>query len=50
MNIEKGLLIMPFTFAAKAGLEAITKVFARDLAPTIKVNAVAPGNIRATRC
>ena len=31
--------------AAKAGLEAITKVFARDLAPAIKVNAVAPGAI-----
>ena len=29
--------------AAKAGLEAITKGLARELAPDIKVNAVAPG-------
>ena len=29
--------------AAKAGLEAITKGLARELAPEIKVNAIAPG-------
>ena len=45
MNIEKGLPNHAIYIAAKAGLEAITKVFARDLAPTIKVNAVAPGAI-----
>ena len=31
--------------AAKAGLDAITKVFARDLSPNIRVNAIAPGAI-----
>ena len=36
---------MPFTLLLKLVLRAITKVFARDLAPTIKVNAVAPGAI-----
>ena len=45
MNIEKGLPNHAIYIAAKAGLEAITKVFARDLAPAIKVNAVAPGAI-----
>ena len=29
--------------AAKAGLESITKGLARELAPDIKVNAIAPG-------
>jgi pteridine reductase len=31
--------------AAKAGSEAITKGLARELAPEIKVNAIAPGAI-----
>ena len=44
-NLSKGVANYSIYSAAKAGLEAITKVFARDLAPAIKVNAVAPGAI-----
>jgi pteridine reductase len=35
----------PIYCAAKAGLEMLTRSFARDLAPKVRVNAVAPGAI-----
>ena len=35
----------PIYCAAKAGLEMLTRSFARDLAPNIRVNAVSPGAI-----
>ena len=42
-NLAKGVPNYSIYSAAKAGLEAITKGLARELAPDIKVNAVAPG-------
>jgi len=42
-NLSKGVANYSIYSAAKAGLEAITKGLARELAPEIKVNAVAPG-------
>ena len=44
-NLTKGVPNYSIYSAAKAGLEAITKGLARELAPDIKVNAVAPGFI-----
>ena len=42
-NLSKGVPNYSIYSAAKAGLEAITKGLARELAPKIKVNAIAPG-------
>ena len=42
-NLSKGVANFSIYSAAKAGLEAITKGLARELAPEIKVNAIAPG-------
>ena len=42
-NLSKGVPNFSIYSAAKAGLEAITKGVARELAPEIKVNAIAPG-------
>ena len=42
-NLTKGVANYSIYSAAKAGLEAITKGLARELAPEIKVNARAPG-------
>ncbi len=42
---RKPLQDHPIYCAAKAGLEMLTRAFARDLAPHIRVNAVAPGAI-----
>ena len=42
-NLYKGVPNFSIYSAAKAGLEAITKGLARELAPDIKVNAIAPG-------
>tara|TARA_B100001250_G_scaffold414430_1_gene452781 strand:+ start:4828 stop:5553 length:726 start_codon:yes stop_codon:yes gene_type:complete len=44
-NLTKGVANYSIYSAAKAGLEAITKGLARELAPDIKVNAIAPGAI-----
>ena len=42
-NLSKGVANYSIYSAAKAGLESITKGLARELAPNIKVNAIAPG-------
>ena len=42
-NLLKGVANYSIYSAAKAGLESITKGLARELAPDIKVNAIAPG-------
>ena len=42
-NLSKGVANYSIYSAAKAGLESITKGLARELAPQIKVNAIAPG-------
>ena len=42
-NLTKGVANYSIYSAAKAGLEAVTKGLARELAPEIKVNAIAPG-------
>ena len=42
-NLSKGVANYSIYSAAKAGLESITKGLARELAPDIKINAIAPG-------
>ena len=42
-NLSKGVANYSIYSAAKAGLESIIKGLARELAPDIKVNAIAPG-------
>ena len=42
-NLSKGVANYSIYSAAKAGLESVTKGLARELAPEIKVNAIAPG-------
>ena len=42
-NLSKGVANYSIYSAAKAGLESITKGLARELAPEITVNAIAPG-------
>ena len=42
-NLSKGVANYSIYSAAKAGLESITKGLARELAPDVKVNAIAPG-------
>ena len=42
-NLSKGVANYSIYSAANAGLESITKGLARELAPDIKVNAIAPG-------
>jgi NAD(P)-dependent dehydrogenase (short-subunit alcohol dehydrogenase family) len=41
-----GFPVFPASAAAKAGLEALVKALAIELAPAITVNAVAPGFVR----
>jgi pteridine reductase len=45
IHAERGLPGYPVYSIAKAGLIAMTRVLARELAPKIRVNAVAPGAI-----
>ncbi|MGR9117637.1 MAG: pteridine reductase [Gammaproteobacteria bacterium] len=45
IHAEKGLLGYPVYSIAKAGLVAMTKCLAKELAPHVRVNAVAPGAI-----
>ncbi|MGR8931342.1 MAG: pteridine reductase [Gammaproteobacteria bacterium] len=45
IHAEKGLLGYPAYSIAKAGLVAMTKCLAKELAPNLRVNAVAPGAI-----
>jgi len=42
-NLTKGVANFSVYTAAKGGLQSITKGLARELAPNINVNAVAPG-------
>jgi pteridine reductase len=45
IHAEKGLKGYPVYSIAKAGLVAMTKCLAKELAPNVRVNAVAPGAI-----
>ncbi|MCQ8106140.1 pteridine reductase [Methylomonas sp. SURF-2] len=45
IHAERGLLGFPVYSIAKAGLVAMTKCLAKELAPEVRVNAVAPGAI-----
>ena len=45
IHAERGLKGYPIYSIAKAGLVAMTKILAKELGPSIRVNAVAPGAI-----
>lgn len=45
IHAERGLSGYPVYSIAKAGLAAMTKVLAKELGPTVRVNGVAPGAI-----
>ena len=45
IHAERGLIDYPVYSIAKAGLVAMTKVLAKELGPSVRVNGVAPGAI-----
>jgi len=45
IHAERGLVGYPVYSIAKAGLVAMTKILAKEFAPTVRVNGVAPGAI-----
>ena len=47
-NLTKGVANFSVYTAAKGGLESLTKAMARELAPNIRVNAIAPGAMLET--
>ena len=48
INLSKGVANFSIDAPAKGGLESVTKVLARELAPEVNVNAIAPGAMLET--